>query len=94
MLRYLEAYLLWLFKWVMFCNAHDNSVDKTLLLYMVAIADSQEGQVPWWSWDSVVLATTYRGLFQGCTKTVPDTIIIVSWFVISIESRSAHGRGE
>jgi hypothetical protein len=25
---------------------------------------------------------------------VPDTIIIVSWFVISIESRSAHGRGE
>jgi hypothetical protein len=28
-----------------------------------------------WSWDSVVLAATYRGLFQGYTKTVPVIFI-------------------
>jgi hypothetical protein len=37
--RYLEAYLLWLFGWLLFCNAHDNSVDKTFVPYARVIVD-------------------------------------------------------
>jgi hypothetical protein len=62
MSRYLEVCLLWLFRWVRFCNAHDNCVDKTLLPNTTVIADAHEGQVPWWSWGSMVLAETYQGL--------------------------------
>jgi hypothetical protein len=42
--RCLEAYLRWLLEWVMFYNAHDNSVDKTLILYEAAIDNAEEGQ--------------------------------------------------
>jgi hypothetical protein len=42
--RYVEAYVMWLFKWVMFCNADENSVDKTLVLYQAMIDDAKEGQ--------------------------------------------------
>jgi hypothetical protein len=28
---YLEAYVLWLFRWVLFCNTHNNMVDNVLV---------------------------------------------------------------
>ena len=40
--RSLEAYLLWLFGYIMFNNTHGNSVDRILLPYAREIADGGE----------------------------------------------------
>ena len=66
--RSLEAYLLWLFGYIMFNNTHGNSVDRILLPYAREIADGDE-DVPPYSWGEAVLAATYRGLCDGCMKT-------------------------
>jgi hypothetical protein len=73
--RCLEAYLLWLFGWTLFCNSSGNYVDKVLIQYARAIADAEPGQVPAWSWGSAVLAATYRGLCQACFKTERTAVI-------------------
>ena len=70
----MEAYLLWLFGWVMFCNAHGNACDKLLIPYAQQIADAEEGEVPLWSWGSAVLAATYCGLCQACLKNGESSI--------------------
>ncbi|WVZ55652.1 hypothetical protein U9M48_006286 [Paspalum notatum var. saurae] len=66
--RSLEAYLLWLFGFIMFKNGTSNSVDKVLIPYAQEIVDAPEGAVPLWSWGSAVLAATYRGLCDACIK--------------------------
>ena len=66
--RWLEAYLLRLFGYIMFNNTHGNSVDRILLPYAREIADVVE-DVPPYSWGSAVLAATYHGLCDGCRKT-------------------------
>jgi hypothetical protein len=73
--RFLEAYLLWLFGWVLFCSSDGHVVHKTLIPYAQRIADAAPGEVPQWSWGSAVLAATYRGLCQACCKTDPDGIL-------------------
>ena len=72
--RSLEAYLLWLFGYIMFNNTHGNSVDMILLPYAREIADAVE-DVPPYSWGSAVLAATYRGLCDGCRKTHRGAIL-------------------
>ena len=67
--RHLEAYLLWLFGWVMFCSTQGNSVRANMIPYARAIADAPLEEVPQFSWASAVLAATYHGLCDGCTKT-------------------------
>jgi hypothetical protein len=74
-LRYLEAYLFWLFGWTLFCNSTGNYVDKVLMQYARAFADAEPGQVPGWSWESAVLAATYRGLCEACLKTERTAVI-------------------
>lgn len=66
--RHLEAYLLWLFGWVLFCSSHGTSAPKTLIPYARAIAEAPLEDVPQFSWGSAVLAATYRGLCAGCFK--------------------------
>ena len=44
--RSLEAYLLWLFGYIMFNNTHGNTVDKILLPYAREIADADEDVMP------------------------------------------------
>ncbi|WVZ91587.1 hypothetical protein U9M48_037737 [Paspalum notatum var. saurae] len=66
--RSLEAYLLWLFGFIMFKNGTSNSVDKVLIPYAQEIADTPKDDVPIWSWGSAVLAATYRGLCDACIK--------------------------
>uniref|UniRef100_A0A0E0DZH9 Aminotransferase-like plant mobile domain-containing protein n=1 Tax=Oryza meridionalis TaxID=40149 RepID=A0A0E0DZH9_9ORYZ len=73
--RSLEAYLLWLFGWVMFTATEGRAVDKGLIYYARAIVDAEDGSVPQWSWGSAVLAATYRGLCDACTKNNPRAII-------------------
>jgi len=71
--RSLEAYLLWLFGYIMFNNTHGNSVDRILLPYAREIADGDE-DVPPYSWGEAVLAVTYRGLCDVCMKTHGNAI--------------------
>nr|ABA97849.1 SWIM zinc finger family protein [Oryza sativa Japonica Group] len=73
--RSLEAYLLWLFGWVMFTSTHGHAVDFRLVHYARSIADAQPQDVPQWSWGSAVLAATYRALYEACTKTDAGAII-------------------
>ncbi|XP_039827421.1 serine/threonine-protein phosphatase 7 long form homolog [Panicum virgatum] len=70
--RSLEAYLLWLFSYIIFNNTHGNSVDRILLPYAREIVDGDE-DVPPYSWGEAVLAATYRGLCDSCRKTHGNT---------------------
>ena len=72
--RSLEAYLVWLFGYIMFNNTHGNSVDRILLPYAREIADGDE-DVPAYSWGEAVLAATYRRLCDGCMKTHGNAIL-------------------
>jgi Plant mobile domain len=67
--RSLEAYLLWLFGYVLFPNSRGNTVDRVLMPYARDIADAPDNNVPIWSWGSAVLAATYRGLCDASVKT-------------------------
>ena len=65
--RHLEAYLLWLFGWVMFTISHHDSVDKHLVWFAQQIADAPEDAVPQFSWGSALLSATERALCDACT---------------------------
>src|SRR6266540_1968198 len=65
--RHLEAYLLWLFGWVMFKMTHGDSVHARWILYARAIADGED--VPPVSWGSTVLCGTFRGLCDACVRS-------------------------
>nr|AAX96542.1 Transposable element protein, putative [Oryza sativa Japonica Group]ABA93228.1 Transposable element protein, putative, MuDR [Oryza sativa Japonica Group] len=94
--RCLEAYLLWLFGWVMFCGGHGHAVDKGLVHYARSIADAAVGEVPQWSWGSALLAALYRGLCEACMKTDPSATIGGCPLFLSIwaAERIAIGRPE
>ena len=47
--RHLEAYLLWLFDWVMFCSSQGDSCPKQLVPVVMAIADAPLDDVPQFS---------------------------------------------
>ena len=67
--------MLWLFGAMMFSNTHGDSVDKVLMVYAREIADAPEDEVPTWSWGSAVLAATYRGLCDACSKTNENVVL-------------------
>ena len=46
MTRSLEAYLLWLFGYIMFNNSHGHCVDRVFLPYAQEIADADEDVIP------------------------------------------------
>jgi hypothetical protein len=64
----LEVYLLWLFKWVLFCESAGDSVSRYLLPWAQKITDAPLDQMPHISWGSVVLAATYRGLCSAVSR--------------------------
>src|SRR5438132_4886287 len=73
--RSLDAYLLCLFGCIMFNNSHGDSVDRVLMPYAWEIADAAEDDVPTWSWGSVLLAATYCGLCDACSKTTVNSVL-------------------
>lgn len=75
MSRHLEAYLLWLFGWIMFTSTHGNSVGKQLIHFAREIADHPLEAIPQYSWASAVLAATYRGLCDACTKADSSAVL-------------------
>ncbi|WVZ62019.1 hypothetical protein U9M48_011814 [Paspalum notatum var. saurae] len=67
--RHLEAYVLWLMGWVMFCSSAGSFVPKHLLPFARYVADGPLEAIPQFSWGSAVLAVTYRGLCTSCLKS-------------------------
>nr|AAM19059.1 putative transposase related protein [Oryza sativa Japonica Group] len=94
--RCLEAYLLWLFGWVIFCGGQGHAVDKGLVHYARSIADAAVGEVPQWSWGSALLVALYRALCESCTKTDPSATFGGCPLFLSIwaAERIAIGRPE
>ena len=76
--RSLEAYLLWLFGYIMFNNTHARE-----------IADGDE-DVPPYSWGEAVLAATYRGLCDGCMKTHGNAILAGCPLLLQLWSYETH----
>lgn len=69
---HLEAYLLWLFGWVLFTSSHGDTVNAWLIVYARAIAN---GEAPQISWGSAVLAATYHGLCDACFRSRLNSIL-------------------
>ncbi|WVZ79870.1 hypothetical protein U9M48_027398 [Paspalum notatum var. saurae] len=67
--RHLEAYVLWLMGWVMFCGSAGGFVPKHLLRFARYVADAPPEAIPRFGRGSAVLAATYRGLCTGCLKS-------------------------
>jgi hypothetical protein len=67
--RALEAYLLWLFGWVLFTSSHGETVDARWIAVAREITDARNrDEVTPRSWGSAVLASTFRALSTACYK--------------------------
>lgn len=67
-MRHLEAYLLWLFGWVLFTSSHHDTVDRHFVYYAAQIAYAPLEAIPQYSRGSAVLAATYQALCDTCTR--------------------------
>jgi hypothetical protein len=66
--RFFEAYLLWLFGFVLFCSSQGDVVVRYLIPHARRITDALLDAVPQISWGNSVPASTYRGLCSGVSK--------------------------
>ena len=64
--RHFEAYLLWLFGWVMFLGSHDNSVDRHYVRYAHEPADLPVVDIQPYAWGPAVLCVMCRTLRDAC----------------------------
>ena len=78
--RHLEAYLLWLFGWIMFTSTHGNSVRKELIHYAREVVDALIKAVPHLVHSDAVFAEYLRWYLlrtrTRVTYTPPD---VVQW---------------
>ena len=72
--RSLEAYLLWLFGYIMFNNSHRAYVDRVLVPYTQEIAEAAVEEMAQYSWGSAVLAVTYRGFCKASVQNKHNAI--------------------
>jgi hypothetical protein len=63
--RFFEAYLLWLFGFVLFYSSQGNMVARYLIPHARRIANTPLDVVPQISWGNSVLASAYWGLCSG-----------------------------
>jgi hypothetical protein len=68
--RIFEAYLLWLFGFVLFCSSQGDAVARYLIPHARRITDAPLDVVPQISWGNFVLAGAYRRLCSGVSKVV------------------------
>ena len=73
--RSLEAYLLWLFGYIMLNNSHGAYVDRVLVPYTQEIAETAVEEMPQYSWGSAVLAATYHGLCKASAYNKHNAIL-------------------
>jgi hypothetical protein len=74
--RHLEAYMLWLFGYVMFCGSQGDAVSGFLNPHVWRIADATVEEMPQINWSAVVFVATYRGMCVGCIKTGTQSILL------------------
>ena len=74
--RSLEAYLLWLFGYIIFNNSHGAYVDRVLVPYAQKIAEAAVEEMPQYSWGSAVLAATYCGLCKALVQNKHNAILL------------------
>nr|CCI55346.1 PH01B019A14.15 [Phyllostachys edulis] len=65
---YLIAYLLFIFKWVMFPNTQEDMVYPSYIHLAESIVDVDDEDVPQYNWGSAVLCATYRGLCDASQR--------------------------
>jgi hypothetical protein len=75
--RFFEAYLLWLFGFMLFCSSQGDVVVRYLILHTKRIADGPLDVVPQISWGNTVLFCTYRGLCLGVLKGRSEQMILL-----------------
>jgi hypothetical protein len=92
--RSFEAYLVWLFGWILFANSQGDVCDKILLSYAREIVDAEDGEVPVYSWGSAVLAATYRSLCDACCRVSDNGVIAGCPIFLQLWAyeRFCHGR--
>jgi hypothetical protein len=66
---HLEAYMLWLFGYVMFCGSQGDAVSRFLIPHTWRIADITVEEMPQINWGTAVSVATYRGLCIACVNT-------------------------
>jgi hypothetical protein len=64
----LEAYLLWLFSYVMFCRSQGDAVSRFLIPHARRIADNTVEEMAQINWGAAIFVATYKGLCARCTK--------------------------
>ena len=65
--RHFEAYLLWLFGWVMFLGSHGDNVDKHMVRYTQELVDWPVEEIQPYAWRPAVLCAMYRTLCNVST---------------------------
>jgi hypothetical protein len=75
--RFFEAYLLWLFGFVLFCSSQGDRVTRYLIPHARRIADAPLDAVPHISWGNSVLASAYKGLCSGVSKGRAAELILL-----------------
>jgi hypothetical protein len=88
--RLFEAYLLWLFGFVLFCSSQGDVVVRYLIPHARRIADAPLDVVPQISWGNSVLASTYRGLCSGCRRVVRQSRLLKDKRRIHLRSASVR----
>jgi hypothetical protein len=64
--RFFEAYLLWLFGFMLLCSSQGDAVARYLIPHARRITDTPLDVVPQISWDNSVLRARTGGCARGC----------------------------
>lgn len=73
--RHFDAYLLWLFGWVMFLGSHGDSVDKHYICYTRELADWAVEDIQAYAWGLAVLCATYHELCDACHQLQDSSVL-------------------
>lgn len=73
--RHFEAYLLWLFGWVMFLGSHGDNVDKHCVRYTHELADLLVDEIQPYAWGPTVLCVMYRAPCDACHHARDSSIL-------------------
>jgi hypothetical protein len=83
--RHFDAYLLWLFGYMMFCGSHGDAVSRFLITRARRITDTTVEDVPQ-NLGVAVLAATHRGLCTRCSKMGTQSILLGCPFLLHLWS--------
>lgn len=83
--RHFEAYLLWLFGWVMFLGPHGDNVNKHMIQYARELADLEVEAIQLNAWDPAVLCVMYHALCD-VSHRVQDSSMLFGYPLLQLWS--------